>query len=217
MNTVDLSALNPMLSGVTITFMASMIGTTSIQLSQIKVNTSAATGVHLVHPIFVIWDQNLNPTPDPVDSFSGLDQSVFSASSAELGPGTLVLPNFAAGDLLSVAFTTAETKMGSADGGVSTTCKALQMFVTNVKPLLQGNNCTTQCHIGNNPTAGVKWDSTPDAALCAVALTEINTATPAQSQLLLQPDPAQNNGHPQKVNPFTTWSTTVTAWINAEK
>ena len=37
------------------------------------------------------------------------------------------------------------------------------------------------------------------------------------SQLLLQPDPAQNNGHPQKVNPFTTWQTAVTNWINAEK
>jgi hypothetical protein len=51
-----------------------------------------------------------------------------------------------------------------------------------------------------------------------VALTEINTTTPAQSQLLLQPDPAQGgNGHPVKVNPFTNFSTAVTAWINAEK
>ena len=49
------------------------------------------------------------------------------------------------------------------------------------------------------------------------AQTEINTTTPAQSQLLLQPDPAQANGHPQKVNPFTNFQTAVTNWINAEK
>jgi hypothetical protein len=50
-----------------------------------------------------------------------------------------------------------------------------------------------------------------------VALSTINTATPAQSQLLLQPDPAMNNGHPQKVNPFTNFQTAVTNWITAEK
>jgi hypothetical protein len=92
------------------------------------------------------------------------------------------------------------------------------MFVNTVKPLLAANNCSTQCHVGGTPTAGLKWDTTPDAALCQVALTEINTTTPAQSQLLLQPDPAQaGNGHPVKVNPFTNFQTTVTAWINAEK
>jgi hypothetical protein len=215
-NSIDLTALDPTLSGVKVTFDAQMVGT-SIELKNVTLVAPASTGVHVTHPLFVIWDQNLTPTPDPVDSFSGLDETVFSGSSAPLGPGTLLLPNFATGDLLSVAFTTAETKMGSADGGVSTACKNLTMFVNTVKPLLAANNCSTQCHVGGAPTASLKWDTTPDAALCAVALTEINTATPAQSQLLLQPDPAQNNGHPQKVNPFTNWQTTVTAWINAEK
>lgn len=215
-NSIDLAALDPTLSGVKVTFDAQMVGT-SIELKNITLVAPASTGVHVTHPLFVIWDQNLNPTPDPVDSFSGLDETVFSGSSAALGPGTLLLPNFATGDLISVAFTLAETKMGSADGGVTTACKNLTMFVNTVKPLLAANNCSTQCHVGGAPTASLKWDTTPDAALCAVALTEINTATPAQSQLLLQPDPAQNNGHPQKVNPFTNWQTTVTAWINAEK
>jgi len=115
-------------------------------------------------------------------------------------------------------FSLVEPKMGSADGGTVTGCKNLTMFVNNVKPLLASGTCSTQCHVGASPTANLKWDTTPDAALCQVALTEINTTTPAQSQLLLQPDPAQGgNGHPVKVNPFTNFQTAVTNWINAEK
>ena len=218
MNSVDLAALDATLSGVKVTFSAKMVGT-SIELTNIKVTTPATTGVHVVHPIFVIWDQNLTPTPDPVDSFSNLDETVFSGTSSPLGPGTLLMPNFKAGELISVAFTLAEAKMPTAgDGGTVTGCKNLTMFVNNVKPLLASNGCSGSCHVGATPTAGLKWDTTPDSALCAVALTEINTTTPAQSQLLLQPDPAQaGNGHPVKVNPFTTFQTTVTNWINAEK
>jgi hypothetical protein len=217
MNSIDLAALDPSISGVKVTFTAQMVGT-SIELTNIKVTTPASTGVHVVHPVFVIWDQNLTPTPDPVDSFSNLDETVFSGTTAALGPGTLLMPNFAAGSLLSVAFTLAEPKTGSSDGGTISGCKNLTMFVNNVKPLLASNTCSTNCHVGANPTAGLKWDTTPDASLCAVALTEINTTTPAMSQLLLQPDPAQTgNGHPQKVNPFTAYSTAVTNWINAEK
>ena len=57
-----------------------MVGT-SIELTNLKVPTPAATGVHVVHPVFVIWDQILNPSPDPIDSFSGLDETVFSGST----------------------------------------------------------------------------------------------------------------------------------------
>ena len=215
-NSIDLGTLDSTLTGVKVTFNAQLVGT-SIELKNLQITAPATTGVHVTHPIFVIWDQNLTPIPDPVDSFSGLDESVFSGSSAPLGPGTMLMPNFASGDLISVAFTLAEPKMGSADGGVATACKNAAMFTANVKPLMTANNCTTQCHTGANPTAGVKWDTTPDAALCLVALSTINTTTPAMSQLLLQPDPSMNNGHPQKVNPFTNWQTAVTNWINAEK
>jgi hypothetical protein len=216
-NSIDLAPLDPTIGGTKVSFSAQMVGT-SIELTNIMVTTPASTGVHLVHPVFVIWDQNLTPTPDPVDSFSNLDETVFSGSSAALGPGTLLLPNFAAGDLISVAFTVAEPKTGAADGGTTAGCKNLAMFVANVKPLLSGNGCSGSCHVGGAPTAGLKWDTTPDDALCTVALTEINKTTPAMSQLLLQPDPAQaGNGHPVKVNPFTNFQTAVTAWINAEK
>lgn len=215
-NTIDLSALDASLTGQKLTFTAKMVGT-SIQLSSIKLVTPATIGIHVVHPLFVVWDQNLNPTPDPIDSFSTLDQTVYAGSSGTLGPGTLILPNFASGNLVNVVFTTIETKMGSADGGVISGCKNLTMFVQNVKPLLQQNTCSTNCHVGGTPTAGLAFDATPDSQLCINARSEIDTTTPANSKLLTRPDPALGNGHPQKVNPFTAFQTAVTNWINAEK
>src|SRR5205085_412226 len=67
-NVVDLSVLDAAFAGQKVTFDAKMVGT-SLQLSNIKVVAAAAMGVHVVHPVFVTWDQNLAPTPDPVDSF----------------------------------------------------------------------------------------------------------------------------------------------------
>lgn len=215
-NSIDLAALDPMLTGVKITFTAKMVGT-SIELDNLTLAASASTGVHVSHPLFVTWDQNLEPTPDPVDSFSNLDETVYAGQSAPLGPGTLILPNFATGSLLNVVFTLIEPKAGGTDGGTTTGCKALTMFVQNVKPLLASGTCSTNCHVGGAPVAGLKFDTTPDSALCQVALTEINTTTPSLSLLLQKPDPNNNNGHQTKINPFTAYQTAVTNWINAEK
>lgn len=212
-NVVDLAVLDAALTGQKLSFDAKMVGS-SLQLSNIKVVAAASMGVHVVHPVFVTWDQNLTPAPDPVDSFAGLDLTVYMTQTATMGPGTVFLPNYATGSLLNVIFTTIETKTGM--GTTTTTgCKALANFVANVKPLLQAN-CNT-CHVGGAPTAGLAFDATPDATLCLNALTEINKTTPAQSLLLTKPDPAVGNGHPRKVNPFTAFQTAVTNWINLEK
>lgn len=218
-NTIDLSALDPTLAGVTVTFNAQFDEAAKVlTLTSLDLVTPASTGVHVTHPVFFSWDQNLMPTPDPADSFSNLDETVMAGSTAPLGPGTFVLSGFAMGDLISVAFSKIEATSGSTnDGGTTVGCKALSMFVSTVKPLFSANGCSAACHVGSTPQAGVKWDTTPDDALCLVALSEINPTSPAQSPLLLQPDPAQNNGHPQKVNPFTNFQTAVTNWINAEK
>jgi hypothetical protein len=215
LNTIDLSTLDPKYAGMKITFNAKMIGS-SIQLSAITVAAAPTMGVHVTHPIFVSWDQNLTPIPDPVDSFSNLDQTVYQTQTAPLGPGTLVLPNFAAGNLLNVVFTAIDTKSGDA-GTTTVACKALAMFTANVKPLLASGGCSTNCHVGATPQSMLNFATTPDAALCVLVLSEVDKTTPANSQMLLQPDPAKANGHPQKVNPFTNFQTAVTNWINAEK
>jgi hypothetical protein len=216
-NSIDLAPLNASLTGIKITFTPSMVGT-SLELANIKVVAPATTGVHIVHPLFVTWDQNLSPTPDPVDSFSALDQTVYAGQTAALGPGTLFLPNFASTSLVNIVFTTVEPKAGTGDMGTVSGCKAVAMFVANVKPLLQANTCSTNCHVGANPTAGLKFDATPDSTLCANALSEVDKTTPQNSRLVTKPNPAVADGHPLKIqNNYAAYQTAVINWINAEK
>lgn len=215
-NTIDLAALDATLAGMKLTFSAKMIGAEQIELSNITLAPSASTGVHVMHPLFVVWDENLDPHPDPVDSFSNVDETVFAGQTAPLGPGTLIMP-YKAGELLNVVFTRIEAKMGSADGGTVTGCKATAMFVQNVKPILQQSGCANNCHTAAANTAGLNWATTPDDALCALALHEVDLTTPANSKMLKEPNPASNPDHPNKINPFTAYQTAVTNWINAEK
>src|SRR5262249_49809078 len=123
-NTVDLSVLDPLLAGQTVTFTAKTIGATTLEPNPIKNNTAPMTGVHIVHPLFVVWDENFNASPDPVDSFSNLDQTVYGMTSATMGPGTLILSGWAATSKLSVVFVQIEPKQGGADGGTVAGCKA---------------------------------------------------------------------------------------------
>jgi hypothetical protein len=215
-NSIDLSVLDASLVGQTITFTASTVGS-SLELSQITVHTAASMGVHMVHPLWVTWDAQYNATPDPVDSFSNLDQTVFGSTNAPMGPGTLILPNWSASSKLNVVFSVIEPKMGGADGGVVAGCKALANFTANVKPLLQAN--CNNCHVGANPTAGLSFDfgRNTDAQVCANALTEVNLTTPAMSLLLTKPNPNVGDGHPQKIGNYGPYQTAVTNWINAEK
>jgi len=216
-NTIDLSVLDPLLVGQNISFTAKVLGS-SIELSNIKINTAPMNGVHIVHPLWVTWDQSFNATPDPVDSFSNLDQTVYGMTSAPMGPGTLILPGWSATSKLSVVFVQIEPKMGGADGGtVGGACKSLQTFVSQVKPLLQAN-CTA-CHVGANPTAGLSFDfgANSDATVCMNALTEINTTTPTSSLLLQRPNPAVNDSHPRKIANYAPYQAAVTNWINLEK
>jgi hypothetical protein len=215
-NTVDLSVLDSRLAGQKLTFTGQMVGT-SLELSQITIHTATSMGVHVVHPLWVAWDAEFNPTPDPADSFSNLDETVYGSTNAPLGPGLVVLPSFASGSKLSVVFSLIEPKMGGADGGTVAGCKALSNFVQNVKPMLQAN-CNA-CHVGANPTAGLSFDfgRNTDEQVCENALTEINKNTPAQSLLLQRPDPNNNDGHPQKIQNYAPYQTAVTNWINAEK
>jgi hypothetical protein len=219
-NTVDLAVLTAELAGQSITFEASLSGTNLI-LSKLEVKTASMMGIRIVHPLFVVWDDKLNPKPDPVDSFSNLDQTVAAGATASLGPGLLVLPNFGTGYKLSVVFTTAEPKMagGAGDGGtVITGCKSVQTFLA-VRTILAGQ-CYA-CH--TNGSGGLTMSGgLSDAQLCNNVRGEIDTATPASSRLLIYPNPQVNNVHtggnrkfPQGT--YDNFAQAVNNWINAEK
>src|SRR5262249_44219606 len=157
-NTVDLSQVDAKLAGMSLTFMASQVGT-SLELSQLTVVAAPMMGVHIAHPLFSTWNGN-TAIPDPVDSFSNVDETVASGKTAPLGPGLLILPNYTAGQNLNVVFAVIEAKAPGTDGGGATpACKALTNFVTNVKPFFAQSGCSTQCHTGTAPTAGLSWSA----------------------------------------------------------
>ncbi len=220
-NTIDLAALDSQLLGAKLTFDAKMVGT-SIELSSITVVTPKTTGVHLVHPLWVKWDQYYNPTPDPVDSFSNLDETVPANMQAPLGPGELILPGFDSTMLLSVVFTTAEPKdIGVSDGGtVLGGCKNLQGWQQNVKPTLKGT--CGGCHAATGNNAAMAFDLTMindannagDPQACVNTLGEVDVNTPANSRIYTYTDPASGIQHPFK---FPQKSSFADAWITTEK
>ncbi len=219
-NTFDLSVLDLSLIGAKLTFTASMVGT-NLELSQITVVTPAAGGLHIVHPLFVTWDPHYNPTPDPIDSFSNLDETVPAASTAPLGPGEVLLPNFSEGMLVSVVFNVIELKsVAIPDGGTlpGSGCKNLAAFQQYAKPTFV-STCVS-CHGGNNANAAAAFSLVTlgqaggDAQACQSALGEINTTTPASSAIYTYTDPNSGITHPFK---FAAKSNFADMWISTEK
>jgi hypothetical protein len=222
-NTVDLMVLDPSLGGQKVTFTASMVGTT-LHLSNIMVVAAPAMGVHLVHPLWVTWDANLVPTPDPVDSFSNLDETVVGGDAKTMGPGTLFLPNFAGTMKLNVVFMLIEPKgSGNADGGGGTLgCKSVLGWTNNAKTPL-ASSCVS-CHGGANAGATGAFPlraADSDTQNCANTLGEVDVTTPANSRLFSFPNPNNGgNGHPFHFPDATTFQSfqgAVNVWITNEK
>jgi len=220
-NTVDLSVLDSTLAGMTVTFNASITGT-NLTLTGLSVKTAASIGLHVVHPLFVSWDPQFNATPDPIDSFSNLDQTILQNSTSTLGPGVLVIPNFSAGFMLSIVFGTIEAKAtGTGDGGVVLGCTTASVtnFAANVRPIIAAQ--CYNCHGGNPPAAGFPMAAAlSNQAICDSVLGEVNLTTPANSLFLTHPDPANggvHNGAGQKITNFGPFSTAVNAWITIQK
>jgi hypothetical protein len=221
-NTVDLSVLDPNAAGITITFDANVSGTNLI-LTKLSIKAMGAMGVRIKHPLFVTWDTQLNATPDPIDSFSGLDQSIAAGTTTTLGPGTLVLPNFQAGYKVNVVFGDFLPMMvAGTDGGVITACKATANFAANVRPLIAG--ATPGCQAGNchgGGAAGLTMaGGLTDADYCLNVRNELDFTTPANSRILTKPNPGSavaHQGGKMAAAAFATFQTAVNNWLNLEK
>lgn len=227
-NAVYLSPLGAEFTGMAMTFTAYLIDDYAIELSDIQIHPTASAGVHVLHPLFVVSPVGKPADPDPVDSFSNVEQTFEAGAASTLGPGTLVLANWQPNAKLSLAFEEIDvvTEMMMPDGGTTTTgggCKDVASFMANAQgPLKQ--NCTG-CHAGGNGQAKgavdmSKIDSDP-AAACAQVKNRVDPQNPAQSQLFITTDPGGNAAHPYKFggsnNNFNTFETAVTKWIQAEK
>jgi mono/diheme cytochrome c family protein len=228
-NAVYLDALGAEFTGMAVTFTALSLDETTLALSDIEVHPTATAGVHMVHPLFVVYPKGLEPDPDPVDSFSNVDQTFEPGQSGTLGPGTMIVTNFAPQAKLSMAFEKLELVAaevdGGADGGTTTGggCKDVAAFTANAQPLLQ-SNCVG-CHGGANAQAKGAVDmsaltSDPTAA-CGQVKNRINPGDPPASQLFITTDPNGNAAHPYKFGGndqnFNNFVTEVTKWIVAEQ
>ncbi len=229
LNVIYLTALDPELEGVAVTFTAEELTENSLKLSNLQVFTTAKTGVHVVHPVFAVYPKGADASADPVDSFAGLDERFDENTATTLGVGLLILTNWAPGAKLGLGFELAEPHSsmmgtGGAGGGGGPTggCNALAEFDTNAAPQLQ-QRCFS-CHGGNNQGATAAVDMsdlmTNSALACAQVKNRVNLTTPESSQLFVTTDPGGNASHPYKfggnVGQFDDFVADLTVWISAE-
>jgi hypothetical protein len=198
---------------------------TGMYLSRITVDAGAG-GVRLVHPLFVVWDQN-QPIPDPIDRFSDIDLTVAELTSSQVGGGTAVFVDIPPSGQLSVHFKNASFADGSPpseDGGiVGGGCKAVAEFTAQMRAPLQAN-CTS-CHAGANSGATgatdmtLLGDDTKQAEACAQILSRVSKLNPDQSSILESVRPGSPVNHPFKFptqGAFDTYRAGALVWINLE-
>jgi hypothetical protein len=228
-NAVYLEPLGKDFIGMAVTFSADLISETTLELSNIEVHPTSKAGVHMVHPLFVMHPVSSDPIPDPVDSFSNIDQSFEIGKSGTLGPGTVVLVNWPKDARLSLAFETIEVilppDMDAGDGGGDPNggCKNVQAFIDNARVPFQ-QRCFG-CHGGGNGQASAALDMSDlvdDAAkACAQAKNRVNPGDPPASQIFVTTNPNGNAAHPYKfggsADAFNTFRGDVVNWIAAEQ
>jgi hypothetical protein len=224
-NAVYLGPLGADFEGMAVTFNAEQVGDQSLKLTQIEVHTTAKLGLHIVHPLFVVFPLNAEADPDPVDSFSNIDDTYDPGTGGELGPGTLFLTNWKPKAKLSVAFKEIE-KIDTAvmDGGMDTGgCKDVAAFMANAQQRFSGN-CSA-CHAGGNQAAKGALDmsdiTNDPAAACAQIRYRVKPDDPPGSQIFVTTNPNGNAAHPFKFGGnamvWNAFVTDVSKWIAAEK
>ncbi len=227
-NAVYLGALGAEFEGMAVTFFADPLGNNSIQLREIEVQPTSKLGVHIVHPLFVVYPAKGGVEPDPIDSFSNVDQTFLPSEGGSLGPGTVVLTNWSNNAKLSVAFETIEKvdpndPDAGADGGTPTGgCKDIAAFDANAKGQFQ-QRCGG-CHAGGNGAATNAVDmsklQSDSVAACAQILFRVKPADPPASQVFVVTDPGGNAAHPFKFGGnaanFDAFRTEIVKWIEKE-
>lgn len=201
--------------GGRITFTASMAsGILTLKTVTLAAPTSGgvhATGVH-------IEIAHADGTATLNDSLSDADSTAAAGATAPIGVGLVVIPRIAGTDKIAFHI---DTLVPSTGGGTQTVggCKSVASFQTNAAPLLKAN-CMNCHNTGGTGFGALDLSAlnaaTPDfAKACGQAKSRIDTATPANSQLITAPTGGVAN-HPYKNAP-ANYKTQITTWITAEK
>jgi mono/diheme cytochrome c family protein len=226
-NTVYLNDFGPEFVGVAISFYADELTPNLLELRELVVHATSDWGVHIVHPLFVVFPKGLEADPDKIDSFSGLDQYTDINEHEPLGPGVLLLTNWLPEAKLGISFEKIEpynSQGGGGAGGGSSGggCGDVQSFIDNARDLL-ANNCGG-CHRGGNAAATAAVDmrdlDADPASACAQVKNRVNLGNPPASQLFVTTDPNGGSGHPFKFGGsqanFDNFRQAATVWITAE-
>ena len=223
-NNIYLDDIDPSLKYASISFTARELDANLLQLKTLEVHPVEGQVIHIVHPLFTVYPPSADPDPDPIDSFSGVDQT-FSIDSPDqldlsLGTGELILTNWVKDAYLGIAFELIENQGG---GGPVTGCHDVQGFKDLVVPQMQ--YCADTCHGGANMVANATMDlselnaDTPDAA-CAQVRARITPGDPDQSRILIVTDPTQQAVHMYKFmgnkNKYMAFKQAVSPWIISE-
>jgi hypothetical protein len=225
-NAVYLGQLGADFEGMAVTFNAEEVTSKTLELRNIEVHTTSKLGVHLVHPLFVVFPNSVDADPDPVDSFSNVDDTFVAGTSGTLGPGTVLLTNWAEKAKLTIAFEKIEkvdTAMADAGDAGMGGCLDVESFKTNAEPQLSAR--CLGCHGGSNGQATGAVDMTQlgkdSAKACEQIRFRVNPLNPGASQIFVTTDPGGNAAHPYKFNQnqgnFNTFKDAVSIWIAAEK
>jgi hypothetical protein len=216
-NVIDISGITPGIPGASIAFIASFSGEI-LTLTNLSVQAPAASGLHIAHPVFAVVPSGGHAIPDPVDSFSNVDQTIGVAKSTTLGPGILVLEGYSGGATLQIEFNTlaAVAPPPPPDAGAGGGCKNVAAFTANAVPAIQANQCLN-CHNTGGPgnsSLDLSQVGIDDAVACAQALTKVDLANPSQSEIILAPT-GQVPSHPFQ-GASATYTTMMLAWITTE-
>lgn len=225
-NTVYLGSLGPDFEFASISFNAKAIGGTTdnptmLWLTNITVHTVADKPLHIVHPLFTVYPAGAPADPDPVDSFSNIDQVFKIDTDPTLGTGEVVLTNWKKGSYLGLAFETIEVY--GANSGSGAGCKNIVEFQTNVVPQMQ--TCMSKCHGGTDPQAKgtmnlSELNAMPPAAACVEVRARIKPGKPAESQIVIVTDPTQIVVHKYKFDgdfsKYNAFKAAVEPWILSE-
>ncbi len=220
-NNVYLDDIDPTLKFASISFNARELSDTLLQLKDLQVHPVEGQSIHVVHPLFTVYAPKSDPDPDPVDSFSGVDQTfTLETQDLSLGTGELILANWKKDSYLGIAFEVIENQGG---GGPATDCTHLSDFQQQVVPQLQ--YCADTCHGGANVQANATMDlsklnADPPAEACAQVRARITPGEPDASRIVIVTDPTQQAVHMYKFkgnkNNYQAFKTAVSPWILLE-
>jgi hypothetical protein len=220
LNTVYLDEIDPSLQYASISFNAKELAPSLLQLKNLEIHPVEGQAVHIIHPLFTVYPAKAAADPDPVDSFSGVDQLFTLDGNVELGTGEIILSNWEKDAFLGIAFEQIKNEGG---GGPPTDCVDPTMFKDVVVP--QMKYCADTCHGGANEKANATMDLSKlgdpmPLAACAQVRARITPGDPDNSKILIVTDPKQQAVHMYKfmgntIN-YKAFKDAVSPWIDSE-